>query len=203
MLSRANGASGWLEIWGEGRQSGALFAARPSRSAETRLAVDRYCHAVSQGQGQVLRDLLGFCAIYRLAAMGVRHVCRSFKKEWAAPGRPFGTSSTETARVSSATPRGAAARVALEARAVAHQGEVAAFAAGFALVALGLGLGAFLGCERARVGLGGGARLGAGARLRPRQMLQPLGRRPFWLRLLAQRRGRLGAGPAEGRDVGA
>src|SRR5262245_22422319 len=135
--------------------------------------------------------------------MGVRHVCRSFKKEWAAPGRPFGTSaSTETARAS-ATPRGAAAGVALEARAVAHQGEIAAFAAGFALVALGLGLGAFLGCERAGVGLGGGAWLGARARLRPRELLQPLGRRPLGLRLLAQRRGRLGAGPAEGRDVGA
>src|SRR5262245_61418757 len=106
-----------------------------------------------KGRAQVLRDLLGFCAIYRLAAMGVRHVCRSFKKGWAAPGRPSGTSaSTKTPRVS-ATPRRTPAGVALHACAVAHQGEVAAFAAGLAFVALGLGLGAFLGCQRARVGL--------------------------------------------------
>ena len=55
-----------------------------------------------------------------------------------------------------ATPGGAAARIALEAGAVAHQREVAAFAAGFALVALGLGLGALLRSGstrfRARVG---------------------------------------------------
>src|ERR1051325_8341976 len=80
------------------------------------------------------------------------------------------------------TPRGAAARVALHAGAVAHQSEVAAFAAGFALVALGAGLGALLGGRRLRMGLrvgpvelverGGGLRLlglqrgGAGGRKR-------------------------------------
>ena len=42
-------------------------------------------------------------------------------------------------------PRCATTRVALQARAVAHHGEVAAFAAGFAFVALGLGFGALLG----------------------------------------------------------
>ena len=53
-------------------------------------------------------------------------------------------------RALSAAPRGAAAGVAFQAGAVAHQGEIAAFAAGFAFVALGLGLGALLG-RRPRV----------------------------------------------------
>src|SRR5262245_30817747 len=52
-----------------------------------------------KGRAKFCAICWGFCAIYRLAAMAVRHVCRSFKKEWAAPGRPFGTSaSTEGAR---------------------------------------------------------------------------------------------------------
>src|ERR1700730_6923457 len=52
-------------------------------------------------------------------------------------------------RALSAAPRGAAAGVAFQAGAAAHQGEIAAFAAGFALVALGLGLGALLGRDHA------------------------------------------------------
>jgi len=48
------------------------------------------------------------------------------------------------------TPRRPTARVALEARAVPHQREVAAFAAGFAFVALGLGFGAALGSRGSR-----------------------------------------------------
>src|SRR6266545_5033145 len=56
----------------------------------------------------------------------------------------------------SATPRRAPTRIALQARTVAHQREVAAFAAGFAFVALGLGFGAFLGGVRTRLGFGEG-----------------------------------------------
>ena len=63
----------------------------------------------------------------------------------------------------SAAPRGAAAGVAFQAGAVAHQGEIAAFAAGFAFVALGLGLGALLGrhhaCLRPPLGDGEGVLL--------------------------------------------
>src|SRR2546421_9557877 len=54
------------------------------------------------------------------------------------------------------TPRGAAARVAFHAGAVAKQSEVAAFAAGFALVALGARFGALLGRGLLGVGLGVG-----------------------------------------------
>src|SRR5437763_11964411 len=61
-----------------------------------------------------------------------------------------------TALSQSRTPRGAPARVAFHAGAVAHQGEVAAFAAGFALVALGAGFGALLGRRLLGVGLGVG-----------------------------------------------
>ena len=59
------------------------------------------------------------------------------------------------AAAGSAAPRGAAAGVAFQAGAVAHQREIAAFAAGFAFVALGLGLGALAGggrSEERRVG---------------------------------------------------
>src|SRR6185312_7580638 len=52
------------------------------------------------------------------------------------------------------TPRRAAARIALHARAVAHQREVAALAAGLALVALGAGFGALLARRGFRVLLG-------------------------------------------------
>jgi len=52
------------------------------------------------------------------------------------------------------TPRGAAARVTLQTRAVAHQSEISAFAAGLAFVAFGLGFGAFLGRGGPRVGFG-------------------------------------------------
>src|SRR5262245_49865965 len=84
----------------------------------------------------------------------------------------------------SRTPRRAAARVALPARAVAHQGEVAAFAAGLALVALGLGLGAFLGRHSSRASasvsnIGAGVRLGEGGVL----LLELLGRRELALGL--------------------
>src|SRR5271166_202384 len=57
----------------------------------------------------------------------------------------------------STTPRGAPARVTLQTRAIAHQGEVSALAARFALVALGARLGAFL----------GGSRLGVRTRVGP------------------------------------
>src|SRR5580700_9110122 len=79
----------------------------------------------------------------------------------------------------SAAPRGAAAGVAFHAGAVAHQREVAAFAAGFAFVALGFGLGAPLG------------RTGAGLAAQERQLLllEPLGGRELLLGRRAQRRG--------------
>src|ERR1700674_2238730 len=76
-----------------------------------------------------------------------------------------------TARSDSRAPRRASAGIALHAGAVAHQGEVPAFPARFALVALGLGLGAFL-CRR-----------GLGVRLRPRQLLERLGGRGLGLGL--------------------
>src|SRR5579885_1752761 len=72
------------------------------------------------------------------------------------------------------TPRRTPARVALHARAVAHQREVAAFAAGLALVAFGAGFGAFL----ARRGFGLRARVERGLhfeRLRRRKLCFGLG----------------------------
>src|SRR2546430_325418 len=42
-------AAGSSRFWGEGRQSGALFAARPSRSAETRWSRDGYRSPDPQG----------------------------------------------------------------------------------------------------------------------------------------------------------
>ena len=82
--------------------------------------------------------------------------------------------------VLSATPRRAPARIALHAGAVAHQGEVAAFAAGFAFVALGLGFRALFGDMRAGV------------------LFQRLRRREF-LRGFGFQRG--GAGGVESGDV--
>src|SRR5262249_13101620 len=89
-------------------------------------------------------------------------------------------------RPSSATPRRAAAGVALEAGAVAHQGEVAAFAAGLAFIALGARLGALLGRDRARAGadIGVGTHLAAGKGQRlllhpPRRPELQLGPAPY------------------------
>src|SRR5258707_2782032 len=42
-------------FWGEGRQSGALFAARPSRSAETRSTINGYRTSDSQGVSSPFR----------------------------------------------------------------------------------------------------------------------------------------------------
>src|ERR1700694_1607609 len=60
----------------------------------------------------------------------------------------------------SRAPRGAAAGVAFHAGAVAHQGEIPAFAAGFAVVAFGLGFGALF------------RRRGAGFLLRPGERIE-------------------------------
>src|SRR5262245_23144998 len=98
-------------------------------------------------------------------------------------------------------PGRAAAGVALEAGAVAHQGEVAAFAAGFALVTLGLGLGALLGGVGARLG----ARVDAFVAARQGLLLELLGGGELVLRLGLERggagdfRARLAA--TEGRDL--
>src|SRR5438477_5364797 len=89
----------------------------------------------------------------------------------------------------SRTPRGASARVALHAGAVAHQGEVAAFAAGFALVALGAGFGALLGRGLLGVGLGVG----------PVERIELLRGRELRLGLDLERGG---AGDVERGDVG-
>src|SRR3989442_7932420 len=72
----------------------------------------------------------------------------------------------------SRTPRRAPARVAFEAGAVAKEREVAAFLAGFAFIALGLGFGAFLRGHSSR-GSASVSNIGAGfcARLRFRQRL--------------------------------
>src|SRR5512135_2949245 len=102
-----------------------------------------------------------------------------------------GTSPAMTIR-KSRTPRRAPARIAFEARAVAHQGEVAAFAAGFAFVAASFGFGAFL--RRRRFGVR--ARFGA--------VLEFLRRREFRLRLGLERGGagdfRARGGGGEGGD---
>ena len=83
-------------------------------------------------------------------------------------------------RALSTAPRRAAAGVAFEARAVAHQGEIAAFAAGFAFVALGLGLGALLGRALARRALGP-------SRVGELQLLELLGGRELLLGLGLER----------------
>src|SRR5258708_3582670 len=66
---RAN-AAGSFEILGECRQSGALFAARPSRSAETRSTAHRASSVDAQGPeaNSIYRDQIGsatFCAFCR------------------------------------------------------------------------------------------------------------------------------------------
>src|SRR5215471_20087667 len=79
-----------------------------------------------------------------------------------------------------AAPRGAAASVAFEARAVANEREVAAFAAGLAVVALGLGFGALLRRQRPRIR----ARVGKfAARQRELLLLELLGGRELLLGL--------------------
>src|SRR5215472_1037223 len=97
-------------------------------------------------------------------------------------------------------PRGTSAGVAFEAGAVANEREVAAFAAGLAFVALGLGFGALLRrhCARARTRVGKLA-----ARDRELLLLELLGGRELLLGL--ERGGALGArlAAAEGRDLAA
>src|SRR5262249_26836792 len=100
-----------------------------------------------------------------------------------------------------AAPRCAAAGIALEAGAVAHQREVAAFAAGFALVALGLGFGALL----RRGSTGFRARVGAFLATGESLLLELLGGGEFELGLRLERgcpcgfRARLAA--TEGGDL--
>src|SRR5215468_9538833 len=98
-----------------------------------------------------------------------------------------------------AAPRGAAAGVAFEARAVADEREVAAFAARLAFVALGLGFGALLCRPRPRIR----ARVGKFA-ARQRELVL-LGGRQLLLGLGLERGGALGArlAAAEGRDLAA
>src|SRR5262249_60600278 len=96
--------------------------------------------------------------------------------------------------------RGRAAGVAFEAGAVANEREVAAFAAGFAVVTLGLGFGALLRRQRPRIR----ARVGKlAAREGELLLLELLGGRELLLGL--ERGGALGAavGGAESRDLGA
>src|SRR5262249_62259439 len=96
--------------------------------------------------------------------------------------------------------RGRAAGVAFEAGAVANEREVAAFAAGFAVVTLGLGFGALLRRQRPRIR----ARVGKlAAREGELLLLELLGGRELLLGL--ERGGALGArlAAAEGRDLAA
>src|SRR6516225_5976010 len=89
-----------------------------------------------------------------------------------------------------AAPRGTSASVAFEARAVANEREVAAFAAGLAFVALGLGFGALLRCHRARAR----TRLGnLAARDDELLLLELLGGRELLLGLGLERGGAFGA----------
>src|SRR5579859_151603 len=97
-------------------------------------------------------------------------------------------------RSPSRTPRRASARVALHARAVAHQRKVAALAAHLALVAFGFGFGPAFG-----LGGCGGRR---GSRLAPLQRLQLLRRRQIVLGLMLERdRAFNGVGRARGGAV--
>src|SRR5262249_5299345 len=95
---------------------------------------------------------------------------------------------------------GAAARIAFEAGAVANEREVAAFAAGFAFVTLGLGFGALLRRQRPRAR----ARLGnLAARDDELLLLELRGRRKLLLGLGLERGGAFGAplAAAQGRDL--
>src|SRR5215510_15947638 len=101
-----------------------------------------------------------------------------------------------------AAPRRAAASIAFQARAVANEREVAAFAAGLAFVALGLGFGALLRRQRARAR----TRLGnLAARNGELLLLELLGGRELLLGLGLERGGAFGArlAAAEGRDLAA
>src|SRR5215471_9274091 len=85
-----------------------------------------------------------------------RAASRGLRMKWSMSGKPeIGRAPNPPYEMGVLrAPRRAAAGVALHAGAVAQQREVAAFAAGFAFVALGLGLGAFLRSGRARLRLG-------------------------------------------------
>ena len=92
------------------------------------------------------------------------------------------------------TPGRRPTRIALQARAVSHQREIPARAAGFALIAFRLRLGPFL------------SRRGAGVAVRPLHLLERLRRREFLLGLGLERRsaGEFGARGRGGEcgDVG-
>src|SRR5215510_7536518 len=98
-----------------------------------------------------------------------------------------------------AAPRGTSAGVAFEAGAVANEREVAAFAAGLAFVALGLGFGALLRRHRAR------ARTRVGNLAARDGELELLGGRELLLDLGLERGGALGTrlAGAEGRHLAA
>src|SRR5262245_2433630 len=112
--------------------------------------------------------------------------------------RAYGRERKHTERALAA-PRGAAAGVAFQARAVANEREVAAFAAGLAVVALGPGFGALLGSHSARL------RARVAAHDCELLLLELLGGRELLLGLGLERGGALGArlAAAEGRDLAA
>jgi hypothetical protein len=53
-IEAALNAGGWFEILEGGRQSGALYAARPSRSAETRFLLNKHLFPFLQGEDAVI-----------------------------------------------------------------------------------------------------------------------------------------------------
>src|SRR6516162_823852 len=110
--------------------------------------------------------------------------------------------SSITNECASAASRSAAAGVAFEARAVANEREVAAFAAGLAVVALGLGFGALLRRQRARARTRVGNLAAGDDEL---VLLELLGGRELLLGLGLERGGAFGArlAAAEGRDLAA
>src|SRR5262249_54569828 len=102
----------------------------------------------------------------------------------------------------SRTPRSTSASIAFEARAVANEREVAAFAAGLPFIALGLGFGALLRRQRPRAR----TRLGnLAARNGELLLLELLGGRELLRGLGLERGGAFGArlAAAEGRDFAA
>src|SRR5262249_1796820 len=122
-----------------------------------------------------------------------------FRRTWSSISLSIESVGVYYGHLTSGTPRGTSAGVAFQARAVANEREVAAFAAGLAFVALGLGFGALLRRQRPRAG----ARLGnLAARDGELVLLELLGGRGL---LLGPRGGAFGArlAAAEGRDLAA